>query len=94
MKDDYEVQFSLKQVHVNTDLKQKVKAKTSEGGRALQPARIFINLENDETISDEWEPVKTDKKVSLEKQKLVEAQAKQFLAKAKVSKCEVKHKLN
>ena len=49
----------------------------------------FINLENDETISDEWEPVKTDKKVSLEKQKLVEAQAKQFLAKANV-KFEVK----
>ena len=60
-----------------------IKTANSEG--ILHPKRVFLDLEIDETISDEHEPVRVDKRISSERQKLVEAEAKQFLAKQNVS---------
>ena len=57
---------------------------TSSGAESLQPKRVFIDLDTDETINDEWEPVKPQRRVSAEKQELVIAEAKRFLAKANV----------
>ena len=67
LKHDYELQKSNKQIKINTGPGPNFKAKTRDKDRASQPARIFLNLETDETISDEHEPVNVKKMISAEK---------------------------
>ena len=42
-----------------------IKTANSEG--ILHPKRVFLDLEIDETISDEHEPVREDKRISSER---------------------------